>query len=791
MRSLLRILIGTLAILVGMALLCVAGIYLILWSSLPQYEGHRSSKSITESVTIDRDELGVPTIKSKMRETVSYGIGYCHGQDRFFQMDMQRRSAAGELSALFGAGTLDHDKANRMHGFRERAKQLWENLPDDEKMLLDHYCRGVNEGLASLKTRPPEYWLLQEKPDSWLPEDTILVIYAFYLDLQSNPGLDYARWVARQTLPDEVVQFLDPASHSWEAAIDGSTLLSLEIPGPEAFSYLSATQSDAKDFEIPDSAERQRGSNNWVVGPEASVTGFPILADDPHLNLGVPNTWYKISYSYIPNGATEYLDVHGFTIPGLPGIVIGTNGLLAWGVTNSSLDIDDLIILEPGKNGFPEYKTPTGTAQIQHRREVIEIKDADPIVVEIPYTQWGPILGDTPTGEKRVRRWAAYHPDAANIRALMTEQYASTSEFLQNSYKTNLPVQNYVVADKEGNIAWTLAGFLPDRNGTNPYEATYSSKAENIWTEKLHPDKWPLLLNPDNNRLWTANNRVSGDDKYRALGSGDFSEFPRAYQIREKLLAQDKHSPHSMTQIQHDNSVSFLIRWRDILLDSLSKRDNSEPVLARFRKEVENWGGKADPESIGYTLIRDFRNRLTAEVLRHITQPCREFDPKGFDAYRLMTEEAVYQIVSKQPEYLLNPVYSSWQDQFEFVLNELNLRIMARGWESFRWGNRNKSDYSHPISYGFPALGSLLNMPEMGLDGDHYCPKVLSYSLASGVRMVISPGKLEDGVFQMGCGQSGHPLSPHYRDLHAAWAGKDYLPFLPGKSVHSLTIRPQ
>jgi penicillin G amidase len=333
---------------------------------------------------------------------------------------------------------------------------VWENLSDYEKTILEQYTKGVNEGLASLKTRPPEYWLLKVKPQPWLPEDSILVIFTFYLDLQNNPDLDYARWVARKTLPEEVVQFLDGNSHSWEAAIDGSQILKKEIPGREAFSYLKATPKDSALIEIPNAVERMPGSNNWVVGPEASVSGFPILAEDPHLNLGVPNTWYKMSYSYKLDGSDTILDIHGFSIPGLPGIAFGTNGRMAWGITNSSLDTDDLIILEPGENGFPEYKTPTGTAQIQQKQEIIEIKGAEPVTMEIEYTQWGPVVGETPSGEKRVRQWSAYDPDSANIRSMLIERFVTNEEFIENSYELNLPAQNYVLADDGGNIAWKL-----------------------------------------------------------------------------------------------------------------------------------------------------------------------------------------------------------------------------------------------------------------------------------------------------------------------------------------------
>lgn len=791
MQSILRIVTGTLAVVVGLLLIAVIGIYLLFWSSLPKYDGSLSSNHLKEELLIERDGLGVPYIKAKTRESISYGVGFCQGQDRFFQMDLQRRAAAGELSALFGPNLLEADTELRVHGFRDRAKLLLENLPEHEIEVLRDFTRGVNEGLASLKTRPPEYWLINAKPEPWKPEDSILIIYTFYLDLQNNPGLDYARWVARQTLPDEVVAFLDQPSHSWEAAIDGSQLLDLKIPGPDAFSYLKASGPVKNNEGIPDMVERMPGSNNWVVGPKASVTGSPIIANDPHLNLGVPNTWYKLSYSYLPEGETEYLDIHGFTIPGMPGIVIGTNGTLAWAVTNSSLDVDDLIILEPGPNGFPEYKMPSGVSQIQYKKEVIQVKGADTVSIEVPFTQWGPIIGNTPTGEKRVRRWAAYHPEAGNMQALMTENYKSAEEFISNSQNTNLPVQNYVLADTEGHIGWTIAGFLPDRKGADPYEAIYSSKADNVWTEKLAKGKWPSLIDPENQRIWTANNRIFGDGKYKAMGSGDFSEFPRAYQIREKLFALDKHSARSLADIQHDNSVVFLKRWQSLLLQTLERHSSNEPIITRIQEEVRNWNGRAEIESYGYTFIRDFRNRLTVEVLRHITQPCLEFDPENFDPFRFMTEEAIYQIVYQQPDYLLNPVFDSWENQFSYVVDEIVKSIHDRGWEAFKWGNRNQSDYSHPITYGVPILSRLLNMPKIGLSGDHYCPKVLSYSLASGVRMVISPGKLEDSIFQMGCGQSGHPISPHYRDLHKIWSTEEYLPFLPGEPEQTLTIHPE
>ncbi len=790
MRSLLRILVGTSATIVGLILISILGCFLLIRSSLPSTGGSRTSSSITDKITIDRDKWGVPLITAQTRESISYGVGFCHGQDRFFHMDLTRRVVAGELAALVGSNAIDLDREARIHTFRERSKLIFNNLEDYEKMILEHYTRGVNEGLNSLRSRPPEYWLLNSKPLPWSPEDSILVIFAFYMDLQNNPDLDYARWVARQTLPKEVVNFIDGKSHAWEAAIDGSQFLQTDIPGPEVFSYLKATNKDTAFLDIPNHVERMPGSNNWVVGPDASTTGTPILAGDPHLNLGVPNTWYKLSYSYIPDDQEEWLNIHGFGIPGTPSIAIGTNEHIAWALTNSSLDTDDLIILEPGDSGFPEFKTKTGTAQIQQKRELIEVKGEDPVAMEIEYTQWGPVIGETPTGEKRVRRWAAYHPDAINVKSMLTEQYVTTQDFLDHSHEANLPVQNFIMADTGGNIAWTIAGFLPDRHGADPFEAIYASDPTHIWNEKLKLETWPQVLNPENDRLWTANNRVYGSDSYMRMGSGDYSEFPRAFQVREKLLAKEKHSPQNMIEIQHDNAVSFLIRWQNLLLGTLEKMDQTSPDFIRLKEEVTSWNGRADVDSTGYTLIRDFRSRISVEVLRHITLPAIEFDPEEFDPFRFMTEEAVYQIVARQPEYLLNPIYSSWQEQFAHVVESLLTHIEDKGWESIRWGRRNVSDYRHPMTYALPALNGLLSMPQIELEGDHYCPKVLSHSLAAGIRIIMTPGKLEESLFQMGCGQSGHFLSKNYSNLQSKWATDEYLPLLPGEPVSTLTILP-
>ena len=787
----LKLLTGLLAVMVGLIVLATLAIRIWLRGSLPDYSGTVYSDKLSAKVSIERDSYAVPTITGSTREEVAYGIGYVHGQDRFFQMDLLRRSAAGELAEILGPQAVAQDRRARVHGFRQKANQAWDNMPEEQARTLEYYVAGVNDGLASLGSKPWEYGLLKSETRPWSPPDSILILHAFYLVLQDEPGRDYARWIARKFLPREVVELFDHPTNAWEASVDGSVIPIPEIPGPKSFAYLQASREDTARPETGDPPETHPGSNNWVVGSALSTTGYPILANDPHLVLNIPNNWYKLSLQYPRPETGEVVQAHGFSVPGAPGIVAGSTHSLAWGVTNAQIDTDDLIVLEESENGYPEYKTSTGTARIQLRQEIIQVRGGEPISVDIPYTEWGPVIHETPDGVKGVRRWTAYHADAANTLAVEFDRCATLDEFLDMAHRANLPVQNYVVADSAGNIAYTLAGFVPDRRGADPYQAIMSSQADRVWDTKLARANWPVYRNPTNQRLWTANNRILGTENYRKLGSGRFAEFPRAHQIREKLLAKEKQSPDSMADIQHDNAVIFFLRWRELMLDTLSGIENPTEELERMEREVRAWNGRADPDSIGFTLIARFRASLASDVLTRIFRPCLNFDPKGFDPFSFQFEEPLYRIASQQPAHLLDLKYQSWQEALESVLRDLVHQIKENGWENYRWGNRNKANFRHPFSHSMPVLSFLLDMPRTEQAGAAYCPKVLSGSFCAGFRMVASPGKLEDSIFQMGCGQSGHFLSPHYRDLHSAWSGRAYLPLLPGPPIHILNILPE
>jgi penicillin G amidase len=280
-----------------------------LSASLPTLDGNLEAPGLERPVEVDRDSLSIPTIRGENRKDIAYATGFVHAQDRFFQMDTLRRRAAGELAELFGQSTLAADREARVHRFLVQAEQEFDALQQGEKELLQAYAEGVNFGLQQLKAKPFEYYLLGVEPEKWKPEDCILVIYAMALDLQDRPGhVQLALDALKKTLPQKVYEFLAPRFSSWDSPLDGSEYSSqLAIPNKNDFDVRTAKnqlpEGSKQDCAIPkaDPGGRDRfeprmanGSNCWVVAASKTHSGIPILANDPHLELRVPNTWYRI-----------------------------------------------------------------------------------------------------------------------------------------------------------------------------------------------------------------------------------------------------------------------------------------------------------------------------------------------------------------------------------------------------------------------------------------------------------------------------------------------------------------
>ena len=768
----------------------VVSLWLMLRASLPNIDGEIVAAGLMARATIERDEAGIPTITAEDRADLAYATGFAHGQDRFFQMDLIRRQAAGELSELFGAIALDVDKRSRFHRFRTRARAVLERASPAGVELVQSYAEGVNAGLTSLAARPFEYLLLGAEPEPWRGEDTVLVVYAMFVDLNDERARnDVRRGLAHRALPTGVYDWLFPDGTSWDAPLQGQPRGESRLPPASVFSIRHVTD------EAPESGERGKkfltGSNNWVVSGALTETGRALMSNDMHLGHRVPNIWYQLRL--VVRG-DDVRDITGVSLPGTPFISAGSNGSVAWGFTNSYGDWSDAVLLRAGATPGT-YRTPEGDREFEVHRERIEVKDGEPHIYEIRETIWGPVddLIDYPDGEIAVS-WTAHSPEALNLKMIALETAFTVDEALQIAATMGIPPQNFVTGDAGGNIGWTIAGQIPVKTEFNAMiPADWST--EHGWIGWLHPSDYPRIANPDNDRIWTANARVVDGEPLVVIGDSGYDLGARARQIRDALLARDTFEAIDMLDIQYDDRAVFLERWRDLILELLTnERVANDPELSEYRELVSNWIPRATPESVGYRLVRAFRLDVQAKVFHALMSPVRAGDDAGVKPILSNQFEAVlWPILRERPEHLLPGQYETWDDLLLDAIRS-NLRWFRDNYEGGlaerTWGEINTASIRHPLSRSLPFASAWLDMPADRLNGDVDLPKAQSPAFGASQRFSVSPGEEENGLMQMPTGQSGHPLSPFYRKGHDDWVHGRANPFLPGEPQHSLLLLP-
>ena len=319
----------TLALLLGLAA------WWALRASLAPLDGAVAVPGLSAPATLERDERGYVSIAAANRLDAARALGYAHAQERFFQMDLLRRNAAGELAELVGAQAVNLDKSRRWHRFRARSIAWVATMPAEERALVQSYAAGVNAGLAALGGRPPEYWLLRQRPKPWQEADSLLVLFSMYLDLQGAQGRDdLATGWAKAQRPPEWFSFLTQHSADWQAALDDSRVEPVPMPSSPWPALLRDSKTACADCDGFDA--RDIGSNNFAVAASRSTQGRAILADDMHLGLRVPGTWFKARLQWQAEG--RRFDMAGVTLPGAPILVAGSNGFVAWGFTNTTAD---------------------------------------------------------------------------------------------------------------------------------------------------------------------------------------------------------------------------------------------------------------------------------------------------------------------------------------------------------------------------------------------------------------------------------------------------------------------
>jgi penicillin amidase len=769
-----------------------------LRASLPVLAGTRPVAGLGARVVIERDALGVPVLRGSSRRDLAFATGFVHAQDRFFQMDLMRRRPAGELSEVVGGAAVDRDREIRVHRLRVLARHVLERSSPEIRGLLEAYSAGVNAGLASLAGRPFEYLVLRAEPRPWRPEDCVLVLLGMFVQLEGGADGGPEREVARMhdLFPEPVFRFLVPEGTDWDAPLAGAAFPPSPIPGPDVLDLRRRPQAATPaalrhDPDLP--APPLAASTAMALSGARSAAGEALLADELHLDISVPNLWYRLSLVW-PLAMHEQR-VTGVTLPGTPAIVVGSNGRVAWGFSNSLADTSDVVVLDPEPKDPDSYRTPAGPRRLERVRETIQIKGEAARPVDVEQTVWGPVVGRDDHGRRLALRWVAQEEGAVDFEAIHLETVRSVAEALDIAHRSGFPALNMVAADAGGHVGWTTLGRLPRRIGFDGELPGSWADGRRRWDGLLPPGQVPQIIDPPSGQVWSANQRMIDGPGLDLLGHGGYLFAARAHQIRDDLSTLPTRAGEGdLLRIQLDDRAVLLSRWQRLLLQSLTPAAMAaDPRRAELRKIVERWGARAAVDSAGYRLVRTFRVLLARRAFEPIVAPARRLDPE-FDYVREFDqfEGPLWELVTTRPAHLLDPRYRSWDELFLAAADEViqTLTEGGRTLDSRTWGERNTTAIRHPLSRALPGSSRWLDMPALQLPGDQDMPRVQHPAHGATLRMIVAPGHEERGIFEMPCGQSGHPLSPHYRDGHAAWAQGAPTSFLPGPPIHTLVLTP-
>jgi penicillin amidase len=766
-------------------LLVAAAAYTIVAASLPRRSGQAQLVGLAAPLTIELDRFAVPTVLGESFIDALRGQGYLHAQERFFQMDLLRRSSAGELAELFGERALAADRSQRPFGYREVARRLRATLPPEQNDWLDAYTAGVNAGLADLGARPPEYWLAGSPPRPWTAEDSLLVVLTFYTMLSNNDSYERPQGVMHATLPRALYELLTPSASRFDRPVLGSSpndptggYVPLPIPGPDVVDL--RRQRAPAPGSVPRIEPPLIGpaSNSWTVDATRSAQGRAIVANDPHLSLRMPNIFYRLELEW-PEGAAR-----GVSIPGLPGVLIGASDDVAWGATVSNADQSDWVVIEVDPADPSRYLTPDGYAQFTTGTTEIAVAGRAPEQVATRATRWGPVVAEDWLGRPLALHATWLEPQGLDLDIVgiaRAKNVASASALLARWAGPSL---NWVLADRAGDVGWVVNGPLPRRVGFDGSRPESLADGTRSWQGRAPP---PGALGGRDGVLYTANNRTLPPERAAAV-SRMWMRPLRAKRIDELLADSRTFSERDFLAMQLDTRAEGYEVVRATILDVVTAAER-DSLLQRARELAQAWNGHADVDQPAFRMLHAYYRALTERTLEPLLAPAIAADPSFVYRWPL-ADEVLRRLLDERPAHLLTGEHAGWPAFLRAVLAETLVALERDAPLSTEWGEFNVLDVAHPFATALGPLARRLALPRAPLPGSMVSLRVAAPSYGAVLRMAVSPAAPEDGVLQLAGGQSGHFLSPHFRDSQAAWLDGTPTPFLAGEPVQTFTLTP-
>jgi penicillin amidase len=827
-----------------------AGVGTVAWftgRAMPQTSGTLRITGLAAPATVDRDVNGIAQITASSPHDLFLAQGFVHAQERMWQMEVWRHISAGRLAELFGPGQLDRDRYIRTLGWRQAAERDLAALSADTRAVIDAYAEGVNAWLDANRDRlGPAFLLTGATPEPWTALDTVAwgkvqafnlggnmeaELFRYLADARLGdpartdalfPARDFAPVIVPTHEPDSEFAATDPAPAAAPGALPRNEVPPLTADEAAAWRDVAMLGGEALQLAGLDGAtdalasDGGIGSNDWVVSPLLSSTGGALLANDPHLGISMPSVWFINGLHCATVSAACPFDVVGVSFPGVPGVVLGHNARIAWGVTNADPDVQDLVIETVDPADSSRYIGPDGTSlPFTVRIEEIAVADGETVRVEVRETIHGPILNDVDDrldgAPLMAFRWSATHPDAGpdrTLEAFLGINVATDFEAFRAALsRYGAPSQNFVYADVDGHIGYQLPGFIPVRSdpadrGDRP---VLGSDGSGEWTGRIPFEELPWALDPVDGWIVSANNAIV-DAGYPAFLGQDWDPGYRAERIIDLInnYSQDGLTVPELSVIQHDTAP---LRARDIVL----WLDGARPATAEgagIAERITDWDGACDVDSLGCAAYMAWEYRVLRGLFDDELGPlARDFvgspfswvalgnllgdptDPWWDDTTTPDVVETADTIVLRAMDAAGMELHAALGEPDRWTWGRLHTAtfreatIGESGIGPLEWyfndGPIAVPGAAGAINNAYYALGRGYPDPDdpdvapLGIDGVFTVTTLPSY------RLVMDLSDLDGARIVITTGQSGHPFDRHYNDLVDPWraGGTVPLPF--------------
>lgn len=712
-------------------------VYWYAWRPLPQRSGSVET-GVSQPVTVRFDSLGEPHIQAATEEDALFVQGYVTAQDRLWQMDGLRRVAAGDLAEIIGPSGLENDREARRLRMRRIAEADSQNLPPADRAALAAYSRGVNAFISThLKNLPVEFTLLGYQPRPWSVVDSILVSLYMARNLTTTWRTDLMR---RDMLRDG---------------------------DPQKVAYL---------FPLRAGTEVQPGSNAWALAGSRTASGKPLLSSDMHLEYSLPGIWHMVHLQ------APGLNVAGVALPGTPGVIVGHNQQIAWGVTNLQFDVQDLYI-EKIDERTGRYVYRGQVLQARPEVELIRVKGRPATQMLTWVTRDGPLFV-TENGDHLALRWVAQDSTIYQYPVLEFDKAQNWQQFTAALARFPAPAQNFVYADAAGNIGYHAAGKLPKRRGYTGGVPVDGSSGDFDWDGYIPFDELPSAYNPPRGMIVSANQDPFPSD-FPYPVSGDFAPPMRSREILDALSARKDWRPEETLAVQKDVYSGLYHFLATQVVAAYEKGHTHTPQRDQVATLLKTWNGQMEKDLAAPFVMSLIYQRLRSAV-------ADKASPGHGAAYAFTMAPAVV-------EQLLRQRPPGWFSHYDEVLRtalgdavDEAVRIQGRDIRRWQYGNYLTVSINHPVMHQIPLIGKYFDIGPLPMSGSGTSIKQTSRELAPSERMNADTSDWDHSLLNILTGQSGQILSSHYQDQWPAYyAGRSFpMQFQRVQAVSTLEFRP-